>query len=164
MSEDEDSYEAVENEWVLKEHEFRSREWEFISSEVKKIRTALDSIPEPKANVSTAARIRGPVRTGLPPANRVLKWLLRPWMIKENVLSAHPEWIEDGRVVKNGKAWGDSEDPVERSASLIACLEADQPEVVAALEASRAAQQAEERALEIQGGGDLTVLASALLS
>ncbi|KAF8593976.1 hypothetical protein BDV93DRAFT_410645, partial [Ceratobasidium sp. AG-I] len=80
---------------------------------VKKIRAALDAIPEPKANVSTATRIRGPARTGIPPANRVLKWLLRAWMIDESVLAAHPEWIEDGRVVKNGTAWGDLEDPIE---------------------------------------------------
>lgn len=86
-------------------------------------------------------------------------------MIDKDVLDKNPDWIEDRRVVKSGKAWGDDEDPVEWSAeALIQCLGADQPEVIAALEAGRATQQAEERASELHGEETLIELAAVLLS
>ncbi|KAF8599099.1 hypothetical protein BDV93DRAFT_408177, partial [Ceratobasidium sp. AG-I] len=80
---------------------------------VKEIRDALEKIPDPKTNILTAVRVRGPPKAGDPPINRVLSWLLRRWMIKPDVLAQHPEWIEDRRVVSNGVAWGDAEDPAE---------------------------------------------------
>ena len=62
-------------------------------------------------------RIEGPaVEDAKPVQAQKLKYRIRAWMVKDEVLEAHPDWYEAKRVAKNGVLWGDDEDSVEEPA------------------------------------------------
>lgn len=91
-----------------------------------KCKEAIDAVPDPKPpnkKASTPA-IRGDVRMGSPRRNKALANRLRRWMVNPEALSAHPDWIKDGRVLADDA----TEVPATRSKRKVSSI---QPEAIA---------------------------------
>ncbi|TFK79409.1 hypothetical protein K466DRAFT_606168 [Polyporus arcularius HHB13444] len=69
--------------------------------------------PNPDKAKAMVSRVRGPVKQDIePPKARRVDTALRVWQVDEQALSDNPHWLTSGRVVANGRLWGDAEDPV----------------------------------------------------
>lgn len=59
-------------------------------------------------------RVKGPDRqTGEPVRAQALKTRLRAWQISPEALENNPHWLQRGHVARNGRLWGEAEDPVD---------------------------------------------------
>ncbi|KAG8698714.1 hypothetical protein FRC08_005755 [Ceratobasidium sp. 394] len=57
--------------------------------------------PRPPTGKAPTPSIRGPPRPGSPRPNKKLENKMYRWMISEDELTKHPQWLASGRVVKN---------------------------------------------------------------
>ncbi|KAG8709298.1 hypothetical protein FRC11_005681 [Ceratobasidium sp. 423] len=110
MSDDEDKYNLVDGTWVKVPNLFESREFEFVSDEMRQCCDAVDAIPNPSEKSRPTPRIHGPPKPGPPHKASTIPWALRAWMIKPTFLATNT-WLNDGLVLSNGVAWGDPSEP-----------------------------------------------------
>ncbi|EJF67326.1 hypothetical protein DICSQDRAFT_165150 [Dichomitus squalens LYAD-421 SS1] len=69
--------------------------------------------PAPDQARMMVERVLGADLEKIKPPKAQLKYRVRAWMVKDEILQANPDWMESRRVARNGKLWGDEEDPVE---------------------------------------------------
>ncbi|KAB5590972.1 Metal resistance protein YCF1 [Ceratobasidium theobromae] len=110
MSDDEDKYNLVDGTWVKVPNLYESREFEFISNEMRQCRDAVDSIPNPREKSRPTPCVRGPPKPGPPRKATTEPWALRAWMVDPTFLATNT-WLEGGLVLSNGVAWGDQSEP-----------------------------------------------------
>lgn len=80
--------------------------------------STVDSIPDPDPDAAARMkkRVKGPINVdAVPPVTKSLKNRVRAWMVKPELLEAHPEWLTRGRVAANGIAWGEEEPEEQES-------------------------------------------------
>ncbi|EJF66371.1 hypothetical protein DICSQDRAFT_34653, partial [Dichomitus squalens LYAD-421 SS1] len=75
----------------------------------------VDARPDPSPDQAQLMkeRVLGTDLEKVKPPKARLKNRVRAWMVKADVLEANPNWMESGRVARNGTLWGEEEDPVE---------------------------------------------------
>lgn len=74
--------------------------------------STVNSIPDPDPDAPSRMkkRVKGPINAdAMPPIAKSLKNRVRAWMVKPELLEAHPEWMTKGRVAANGVSWGEEE-------------------------------------------------------
>lgn len=169
MSDDEDEYKLVDGVWVKSAGVFISREWDFVSQELRDCRDAVDAVPDPNDKARAVRRIRGDPKSGVPRKWKEEKWAMRKWMINADVLALHPDWETSRLVLGNGAAWGEPE-VVVHTGSLggnkrrrgnhggAIAVAGPGPATEKALQARRTLQEAQQHAHEVRGGGDLESL------
>ncbi|KAG9118541.1 hypothetical protein FRC07_006899 [Ceratobasidium sp. 392] len=116
QSQDETEYEVGEDGARRKTKRFTTRAWPFLSDTFVAMKQAIDAIADPSPERGYQTRVPGPPREGDPPRNKMNEHCLREWMIKPDVLAAHPEWTRTRRVIPDGDPIK-SEKPAKRRRS-----------------------------------------------
>ena len=76
------------------------------------------SDPDPDKARPVVSRVRGPSILIKPPRTKGVSQRVARWMVNPELLATNPHWLTTDRVAKNGKAWGDEEDPEEEEERL----------------------------------------------
>jgi hypothetical protein len=82
----------------------------------------IDAITDPDPDKAAKAAVRRrpedptEVKEVKPPVGNTLKTNLRVWQINPVLTNDNPHWLVTQRVLANGMAWGDAEDPVLNAA------------------------------------------------
>jgi len=82
------------------------------------IDTLTDPDPDKAAKATARRRPEDPTEMKQvdPPVGNTLKTKLRAWQVKPELRHNNPHWLVTQRVLANGIAWGDAEDPVLNAA------------------------------------------------
>src|ERR1700730_734941 len=78
---------------------------------MKELLAAIDSTPDPDPQHRYCIRVQGEVVDVPPKISTKLENKARRWMIDEDWLARNPAYNVETRVIPNGTAWGDKEDP-----------------------------------------------------
>lgn len=87
-----------------------------VGIQVQNLYNEIDALadPDPDKAKSMTLRIRGTAyQNAEPPKAKKLKNKIRIWQVRPALLDENPHWVSTARVVGNGVAWGDAEDPVD---------------------------------------------------
>ncbi|KAG8683163.1 hypothetical protein FRC09_016255, partial [Ceratobasidium sp. 395] len=103
QSEDDYEVESVNGHAPRKTKRIVSREWWFALQELIDCKAAIKAVPDPRAQSKKVGTVIvcGDARPGSPRPNKTVENQLCCWMIKEEALNSHPEWIKSGRVLEN---------------------------------------------------------------
>ncbi|TFK48360.1 hypothetical protein OE88DRAFT_1810278 [Heliocybe sulcata] len=115
MSDDEDDPERIPSDPIQYISRIPSYRSELVGIQVQRIYDDVDKIPDPdpdKAKKMTR-RVRGTIKECDPPAAKHIRNKIRVWQVKPELLDQNKHWLENGRIVASGIAWGDDADPVE---------------------------------------------------
>jgi hypothetical protein len=72
---------------------------------------AIDSVNDPQQAMKYTVRVRGEPKDDPPPSSNKLENHARRWMIDPTWLSNNRVYDVPSKIVDNGRAWGDPEDP-----------------------------------------------------
>ncbi|TBU42320.1 hypothetical protein BD309DRAFT_192463 [Dichomitus squalens] len=75
----------------------------------------VDARPDPTPDKARmmVERVMGTDLERIKPPKALLKNRVRAWMVKDDVLERNRDWLEGRRVARDGKLWGEEDDPVE---------------------------------------------------
>ncbi|KAG2346336.1 hypothetical protein BDR05DRAFT_945914 [Suillus weaverae] len=108
MSEDEIDPNRLMNE----PKQFISSAQGWRNNELVALYSTIDSIPDPDPDAAAQMKkhVKGPINVdAVPLVAKSLKNRVRAWMVKPELLEAHPGWMTRGHVAANGIAWGEEE-------------------------------------------------------